>query len=65
MFHGQMSPWQFKSIQDGLRNLPLKFGQNLISNSQDITDIDFVWVGWWVGNPYFSIAQEAEIWFAF
>ena len=24
----QMSPWQLESVQDGLRNLPLKFVQN-------------------------------------
>ena len=32
-------------FKDGPRNLPLKFGQNLVSNSRDITDIEFVWVG--------------------
>ena len=26
-------------------NLPLKFGQNRVSNSWDIADIEFLWVG--------------------
>ena len=34
-----------KSVQNGLRNLPLKFGQNRVSNSWDIAEIEFVWVG--------------------
>ena len=25
----QMSPWQFASVKEGPRNLPLEFGQNL------------------------------------
>ena len=52
----QMSPLQFKYVQDGPRNLSLKFGQNRLRNSWDIDDIEFVvvllrvgeWVGWWV-----------------
>ena len=62
----QMSPWQLKSVQEGPRNLFLKFGQNHVSNSWDIADIEFVvvllrvggwvggrvagWVGGWVGG---------------
>ena len=42
---GQMSQWQCKSVQNGPRNLPLKFGSNRASNSWDITDMEFVWVG--------------------
>ena len=34
-----------KSVQNGLINLPLKFGQNRVSNSWDIADIEFVWGG--------------------
>ena len=32
-------------VQDGPRNLPLKFGQNRVSNSWDIADIEFLWGG--------------------
>ena len=35
----QMSLW-LEYIQDGPRNLPLKFGQNQVSNSWDIPDMD-------------------------
>ena len=42
--------WNFlgeqKSVQNGPRDLRLKFGQNWVSNSWDITDIEFLWVGW-------------------
>ena len=34
--------WQSEFVQDGLRNQPLKFR---VSNSWDIDDIEFVWVG--------------------
>ena len=37
---GQISTWQLESVRDGPRNLLLKFGQNLISNSWDIPDMD-------------------------
>ena len=33
MLPGQMSPRQLASVKDGPRNLPLKFGQNQVSNS--------------------------------
>ena len=33
MLPGQMSPRQLLSVKDGPRNLPLKFGQNRVSNS--------------------------------
>ena len=45
MLPGQISLWQLESIQYGPGNLPLKFGQNRVSNSWDIADIEFVWVG--------------------
>ena len=45
MLPGQMSLWQLESVQDSHRNLRLKFGQNRVSNSWDITDIEFLWVG--------------------
>ena len=35
-----MSPFQLKSVQDGPRNLSLKFGQNWVSNSWDIPYMD-------------------------
>ena len=41
---GQMSSWQLESAQEGPRNLPFKYGQNRVSNSWDIGDIEFVWV---------------------
>ena len=41
----QMSLLQFKSVQDGPRNLCLKFGQNRVSNSWDIGDNEFSVVG--------------------
>ena len=39
-----MSTWQFESVLDVLRKLPLKFHPNRVSNSWDISDIEFVWV---------------------
>ena len=36
----QMSPLQLESVQDGPRNLLLKFGQNRVSNSWYIPDMD-------------------------
>ena len=50
-----MSSWQFESVQEGPRNLPLKFGKIHASNSWDIADIDTVHylsgrVGGWVGG---------------
>ena len=44
MLPGQMSLWQLKSVQDGPRDLTLKFCQNRVSNSWDIANIEFVWV---------------------
>ena len=32
---------QLESVKDGLRNLPLKFGQNGVNNSWDIVGIEF------------------------
>ena len=37
-----MLPQQLKSVQDSPMNLRLKFGQNRVSNSRDIADIEFV-----------------------
>ena len=45
MLRGQMSPWQLESFLNVSRNLPLKFGQNQVSSSWDIGDIEFVVVG--------------------
>ena len=45
MLHEQISPWRLESGLDVHRNLPLKFHQNRVSNSWDIADIEFVWVG--------------------
>ena len=45
MLPGQMLLWQLKSVQDSPMNLRLKFRQNRVSNSWDITDIEFVWWG--------------------
>ena len=42
MLNGQISLWQLASVKDGSRNLSLKFGQNQVSNSWDIADIEFV-----------------------
>ena len=39
---GQMSPWQLESVQDIPWILFLKFGQNRVSSSWDIADIEFV-----------------------
>ena len=36
MLPGQMSPWQFASFKYGPKLLPLKFGQNWVSNRWDI-----------------------------
>ena len=50
-----MLPTQLKSVLDVPRNLPLKFHQNMVSNSWYIADIELVWFGWvvwwggWVG----------------
>ena len=53
----QMLPWHLESVKDGPRSLPLKFGQNRVSISWDIADIEFVvvllrmgWVEAEVGN---------------
>ena len=40
-----MSLLQFKSVIDVPRKLTLKFGQNQVSNSWDIADIEFVLAG--------------------
>ena len=40
MLTEQMLPWQLASVIEGTRNLPLKFGQNLVTNCWDIPDMD-------------------------
>ena len=40
MVRGKISPWQLASVKDVPRSLPLKFGQNRVSNSWFIPDID-------------------------
>ena len=40
MLPEQMLPRQLASVKDGRRNLPLKFGQNRISNRWDIPNMD-------------------------
>ena len=45
MLPRQMSPRQLESVFDVPSNLPLKFGQNQVSNRKDIADIEFVWMG--------------------
>ena len=44
MLPGPMSLSQLEFVQYGPRNLPLKYGQNRVSNSSDIAEIDFAWV---------------------
>ena len=40
MLHGQMSPRQLTPVKVGPRKLTLKLGQNQVSNSCYITDMD-------------------------
>ena len=40
MLPGQMSLWRLAFVNNGPRNLPLKFGQNQVTNSWDIPDVD-------------------------
>ena len=61
MLPGQMSPLQLESVQDGPRNLPLKFGQNRVSNSLDIYDIEFVWGGWWIFTIIFMSNLQLQL----
>ena len=64
MLPGQMSTWQLESVQDGPNNLLLKFGKNRISNSRDITDVEFVWVGgvgWYAESFSFSNPTLVEL----
>ena len=49
MLPGQMSQWQLESLLDVPRFLLLRFDENQVSNSLDIADIEFVWVGVVVG----------------
>ena len=45
MLPGQMLLWQLKPVQDSPMNLHLKSRQNRVSNSWDITNIEFLWWG--------------------
>ena len=65
MLPGQMSLWQLESVLDVPRNLCLKFHQNRVSNSWDIVDIEFVWLGgemgWVVFAKSFSRLTQLEV----
>ena len=54
-----MSPGQLESVLDVLRNLHLRFHQNRVSNSSDMADIVFVWVGLvgWYAMSFSCLAQ--------
>ena len=45
MLLGQLSPCHLECVEEGPRNLPLKFGQNRVSNSSDVVDIECLVVG--------------------
>ena len=45
MLISQMSLLLSESVLDFPRKLPFKFHQNRVSNSGDIADIEFLWVG--------------------
>ena len=53
-----MSLWHLETVQHGPRNLRLKFCQNRFSNSWNITDIEFVWVGWFAK----SFSCQTQLW---
>ena len=67
MSHEQMLPvqtllWHLESVQDGPRNLRLKFCQNRFSNSWDIIDIEFSVVEqprliWWAATAYMVVCK--------
>ena len=58
MLPGQMSLWQLVSVKEGPRSLPLKFGQNWVSNIWDIADIEFMMVGGGGGVKSFSCKTQ-------
>ena len=60
---GQMSLWQLEIVQDGSRNLPLKFGQNRVSNSWDMLCLNYLpgWVGGENGNKAISASIGVEV----
>ena len=70
MLFGQMSLWQLESVLDVPRNLFLKFHQIRVSNSWDIADIEFAWVGWvgvackviFMSNPTQGMSGVVELW---
>ena len=64
MLQGQISPgqmllWQLEIVQDGSRNLPLKFGQNRVSNSWDMLCLNYLpgWVGGWLEKMGIKLSQ--------
>ena len=65
MLPEQISPWQLAFAKDGPRNLLLKFGQNGVSYSWDIDDIEFVWVGRWVGVQSHFLVSPNYSWGCF
>ena len=65
MLPGQMSSWQLESVHEGPRSLHLKFGQNRVSNSWDIVDIEFAVVvvgGGGGGEQSFSGKTQLLCW---
>ena len=54
MLPGKMSPWQLASVKDIPRSLPLRFGQNRVSNSWDIV---FLVVVFFCQNPNLTSTQ--------
>ena len=57
MLPEQMSSWQLTIVKDGPRSLPLKFGQNRVSNSWDIADVEFTVV---VGGGVKSFLRKTQ-----
>ena len=62
MMPGQMSPWQIEFVLDDHKNLKLKFGHNWVSNSWEITDLDFLVVGGSVNSFSCQIQVELGFW---
>ena len=68
MLPGQMTPRQLESVLDVPRSLPLKFHQNQVSNSWDITAFEFMWWlggGWWwwfTVNLVFCFGPKVWFW---
>ena len=61
-----MLPGQLISVKFAPRNIPLKFGQNWVSNSLDMSDMDKLswvklWLGWGFDNNGMSIDLAMNI----